>query len=477
VIATIPGFLTVAAGDVAVTVSTPTITFFSPTATVGAGLQDGAYALQLDASNHGGVTLRLQSSNPAVMRVSPNATTAGTEFIDIPLANGVTVAQYYLQGVEGAPVPTAVTLTATAPGFAPKTAAVTVVRPAVALSGLPSATTSLSPDDPFTVVVGVPISSNTAVSQQAVRVGGVAVQATVTNAIATVGQLVTSTQTAQAVTVTLAPGQQSVGGLAFDALGGGTSRVIATIPGFVTVAAGDVAVTVSTPTITFFSPTATVGAGLQDGAYALQLEASNHGGVTLRLQSSNPAVMRVSPNATTAGTEFIDIPLANGVTLAQYYLQGVEGAPVPATVTLTASAAGFSSRTASVTIVQPAVVIGQLSATTTTTAADDPFVVSVGMANADNTALSQLQSVRVGAAAFVISVTSAAPAVGRLVTGTAAGGLVSVLIVPGQTSSPASVATGGVAFDALTAGQTDVTVSSPGVRVLTSATIRVTVSP
>ena len=70
------------------TVSAPAITLFSLPATVGSGLQYGFFSGQLGGSQHGGVTVRLTSSNPAVMRLSPDAVTAGTPTVDLPLANG-----------------------------------------------------------------------------------------------------------------------------------------------------------------------------------------------------------------------------------------------------------------------------------------------------------------------------------------------------------------------------------------------------
>ena len=82
---------------------------------VGGGLMTSGFAARLGARLHGGVTVRITSSNPDVLLVSPNTTTAGTPFVDIPVANGSTDASFAIHGVEGAQG--TVTLTATAPGF------------------------------------------------------------------------------------------------------------------------------------------------------------------------------------------------------------------------------------------------------------------------------------------------------------------------------------------------------------------------
>ena len=102
-----------------------------------------------------------------------------------------------------------------------------------------------------------------------------------------------------------------------------TSAVVASSPGLT----GDsVSVTVNPdPGISLFSLPGLVGAGLQSGTYTARLAESNHGGTTVRITSSNPALLLVSPNATTGGTASVDIPVANGSTDATYYIHGVEG--------------------------------------------------------------------------------------------------------------------------------------------------------
>jgi hypothetical protein len=67
--------------------------------------------------------------------------------------------------------------------------------------------------------------------------------------------------------------------------------------------------------------------------------------------------------------------------------------------------------------------------------------------------------------------------VGQLVTTALTGATVTVPIGPGQSRSPATVATGGVAFDALTAGTTAVRGTIPAFIVLPTAAVIVTVSP
>ena len=70
--------------------------------------------------------------------------------------------------------------------------------------------------------------------------------------------------------------------------------------------------------------------------------------MTVRITSSNPDVLLVSPNTTTAGTPFVDIPVANGSTDASFAIHGVEGAQ--GTVTLTATAPGFTQAQGTATV-------------------------------------------------------------------------------------------------------------------------------
>ena len=140
---------------------------------------------------------------------------------------------------------------------------------------------------------------------------------TVSHTNTAVGELLTSTGgPGQSRTVTIAAGQSNspttvaAGGVAFDPIGGGSTTVTATARGFQ--AAPPVTVTVGAPGMTLLNMPGLVGGGLMTGGFVARLGATAHGGVTVRITSSNPEVLLVSPNTTTAGTPFVDIPVANG---------------------------------------------------------------------------------------------------------------------------------------------------------------------
>ena len=237
-------------------------------------------------------------------------------------------------------------------------------------------------------------------------------------------------------------------------------------------AATPVDVTVGAPGIALFSVPAAVGAGLQEGALTARLGATAHGGVTVRIASSDPAVALVSRTATGAGAAFVDIPVANGSTDATYFIQGVRDAR--GRVTVTASATGFTSQGSTLDIVAPALDIQALPSSVSATGATAVFYVRVGIANTFGTALSVTQEVAPGAA-LVATLTNSVASVAQLVTTAGGAQTRTVLIVPGSSNSPTTLGAGGVAFDPLSAGDTTVTAAIPGTTTTAAGVVHVTV--
>ena len=468
VTASAPGFLTTGNGVVGVAVSTPGIVMASLPFTMGAGLQDGTFTAQLQASNHGGVTVRIESSDPSVAVVAPNVNTPGSAFVEVVLANGQVNASYVIQGVEGALG--SATITARAARFADGSGLVHVVQPAVRIGGLVSAMHSLDPPDAFTVVIGVPAAGGGGIANdQFLRAGAPPLVVTLTSSSPAVGELVTATESGGTVNVSIAAGANAGSGVSLRPLAAGTTTVTASAPGFLTAGNGVIGVTVSTPGIVMASLPFTMGAGLQDGVFTAQLEASNHGGVTVRIESSNPSVAVISPNVNTPGSAFVEVVLANGQVNASYVIQGVEGADGEAIITV--SAPGFVDGNGHVRVVPPALRISGLGASPAAGGADDPFTVGIGVADATGTTLSNDQQVRAGGVAVTVTLASSDPLVAELVTATESGGTLIVQIAPGAGS------VGGVALRPLAAGVTEVSATAPGVITTDAARVTVTVGP
>jgi len=233
-------------------------------------------------------------------------------------------------------------------------------------------------------------------------------------------------------------------------------------------------VDVSTPGITLFSLPATVGAGLQDGAFLVRLGATNHGGVTVHLVSSDPSRVVLAANNSSVGSASLDLPVANGQTDANYWIQAIEG--TTGAVTVTASATGFTGASGTVNVVQPAIQITAVPTSIAATAASVLFNAQVGLPNSSGTGIASFMQVRAGSS-IVATVTNSAAAVAQLVTSAGGAQSRSVVIAGGSSSSPSSLAAGGIQFDPLSAGQTTVNVTSPGFAIVNTATVNVTVTP
>jgi hypothetical protein len=259
----------------------------------------------------------------------------------------------------------------------------------------------------------------------------------------------------------VSPANVASGGIAFDPLTTGTTVISVSAPGFRSVTTSSVSVSVIPPAITLNAGNPTVGAGLQivnTGTF----NTSGHNGRTIVVRSSNPAVLRVAPDAVTPATDSILIPMAAGQTTFSYYTAGIEG--TTGAVNVTASADGFLDGSVARTVVQPAIVVASLVATGTAgVTADDPFVATVGIPNAGLTAISQGQAPRAGLT-LAVTFASSDSTVGRLVTLSQATGAGSVTVnVPANSSNTAaSVAAGGVAFRFVGAGTTTVSATATG---------------
>jgi hypothetical protein len=474
----IPG-LVQEANATTVTITAPGIT--ANAVTVGAGLEVASSG-SLGASQHGGVDVIAKILDPGFVLIAPDGATVGGDSLVRTLANGSTGFSYTIQALEGVADTgqVSVRMEVRAAGFTPDTVVHVVRRSGYRLAAIVTSTTTLSPDDPFYVEVGMMNAAGTAIQTfQNLRAGSAGLTATITSSVPGVGQLVTSTLTSGVVTVQI-PEQiyysatsVATGGVAFQPLTTGTTNVSASIPGLV--AESNAAnVVVSTPGITVSS--VTVGSGLQS-TIGVTLGASDYGDTArVVVKSSNPAVLLVSPNGATAGTDSIVLVLTNSQTSRTVYVQGVEFQT--GSVLITARASGFTDGSSSSTVVTPALDLGGLLTSISTTAADDPFYVQVGIPNANNTGMSQYQSVRAGAPGpLVATVQTETSGYGQLVITGMTGTSFTVQIPSGTYYSPTSVVTGGVAFHPVAAGAISVFATIPTFIALPTATRLVTVTP
>ncbi|MDH4017204.1 MAG: hypothetical protein OEV20_07690, partial [Actinomycetota bacterium] len=454
----IPDFLTTTAATKTVTVEPPGITPFSRT--IGAGLQFGSSA-GLGTGDHGGITVRVESSNPSLALIAPDATTPGLSFIDLVVPDGSASVGYVVQAVAGS-AGTA-TITASAPGFANGTGTITVVQAGLTFFGL-SDSRPVGVNNAFTVLTGVPNGAGTGLSSfQGISAASLPLDLTVTSSDSAVGQLSAGGTTADTVVIGLGAGQFQFS-VTFVPLAAGTTTVSGTIPGFLATTAATKTVTVTPPRILPFSRT--VGAGLQASSSA-NLDTADHGGITVRVESSDPSIALIAPDGTTPGSAFIDVFVPDGSASVGYVVQGVAG--TTGTATVTASAPGFANGTGTITVVEAALSFSGLS-DTRPVGSDDAFTVFTGLPNSAGTGLSSFQGISAANLPLDLTVTSSDGAVGQLSAGGTTADTVAIGLGAGQFQFS-------VTFVPLAVGITTVSGTIPGFLSTTSATKVVTVTP
>jgi hypothetical protein len=475
---TVSGAAGIDPDTVSVTVTqAPGITVAVP-ATVGGGLQVAA-TLTLGASQHGGVTVRVESKDPSRILIAANATTVGQAFIEVPVANGVNVVNYVVQAADwvvGSSTPAAPIVEVSAPGFAKGTDAVDYVQPAIGIVSLPATLNSLDLNRAFAARVGVAVGG--AVSGQARRAGASDVTVTFTSSNPAVGELDgpggTSGQAQQ--TLKIAAGSMDTpagtGGVQFDPLSAGSTTVTATTtPEFLAVGAAVSVTVIQLPTITVNAP-ATVGGGLQVGATAT-LGATQHGGVTVKIESKDPSRVLVARNAETVGQPFIEVQVADGSNVFNYVLQGTDWVvgSTAGEATVEVSATGFNTGTDKINYVRPAIGIISLPTSMTMLDPNRAFGARIGV---DGGGFLSGQARRAGGSDVAVTFTTSNPSVGELdgPDGTSEQAQQTLKIVAGSMDTPSGA--GGVQFDPLIGGSTTVTATTPEFLAV-GATVTVTV--
>ena len=296
VTAAIPGFSATTAAAKTVTVAaSPLISFLGVLPTIGGGLQNGAYLATIPSQQATDLVVHLVSGDPSLVLLAPNTIDAGLAAIDVTIPAGQTALSFHVQGTDwviGTSVTKSVTITASAEGHTDGSTTITYVQPALDFVSLPASTTSLSASSLFVVRVGVPAPGNDHLATELTRRPATQQErdtgivpnltVTVTSGTATVAQIekivgfqngIPVVNAAPSQTATIAAGAsrspgQVIGGLRLDPVDAGTTVVAASIPGFITTAAGTQTVTVTaTAGITFPSVFGQLAGGMQFGQF------------------------------------------------------------------------------------------------------------------------------------------------------------------------------------------------------------------
>ncbi|HTK56461.1 MAG TPA: hypothetical protein VL295_06545 [Gemmatimonadales bacterium] len=482
VTATVPGLVPLPGAVRTYSVTPAAITFSSSTAEVGSGLQYGSYGVNLSGSSHPPTAVKLRVLTPGVALVQPDANTAGTDSIFVNFPDGTANLSFWIAGVEGILNDTAFVV-AEAPGFTSDTMPIFVRQPVIELANIPTTTGSLSANGTFWVQIGIGNVGNSFMNAyQGPRVGGTLGRvASVTVTPGTVALLRDSTATPDSTkTVTIPVGQyysptSMPNGLQFDPATPGVATFTASLSGFATLPTAVRTMTVTGPSLNLNSATAEIGSGLQYGSYGISLSASNHGGVTATLRTLTPGVAVLQADANTTGDSVLTIPFANGVANANFWLGGLEGITSDS-VLVVGDVPGFVPDTMKVYVRRPAFELANIPATTTTLSPNGALWVQMGIANVAGTFMNAYQGSRHGGTPPTFTVRSNGPTVVRIIDSAGFGDSLPITPPAGQYYTPTSVASGGLGWDPLTTGSTQIVATHPTFLPLPNATIPITVS-
>ncbi len=346
---------------------------------IGSGLQFVGSA-GIEVANHGGITIHVESSNPNVALVSPDATTPGASSVDIFVPDSTDEISVNVQAVHGT-IGTAL-VTVSAPGFAGDVGSIEVVPAGLSISALATPLT-VGVHDVFVVRTGaVDVTSTALESHQGMSASNLPpLQLTISSSNTGAALLAFADDTSGTLVLPMTAGEFQPNPT-FLAVGSGTTTIDATIPGFTTFGTTDVEVTA--PLITPFART--IGAGLQfTGTGALGIP--DHGGVTVRMTSGDPSKVLLAPDGNSPGMAFVDVFVPDGEDQFTFTAQAVRDARGEAMIV--GAAPGFDSEVRTITVVEPAILITGVG-TPKSVGQFDAFTVLVGIAN-NNGGLNSIQ--------------------------------------------------------------------------------------
>jgi hypothetical protein len=453
-----------------VTVSQPAFTMSigeaaSGSIGIGAGLEMNAGSISLaDPAPSGGTTIQVTSSDTTKVVLSNSGTVAGSGTVNVVIPAGASSGSFWLQGVA---LGTA-SITATNPSdtfAAPAADTAAVVSAAISLSSAPTSTTTLSGTTPFNVVVGALYGGGADLFAEDVSPATGTLTVTVASGTPAVGALLTGGTDQTTANGSIPIGASSTNasggvGLTFVPLSDGTTTLTlsSTVFSSATTNVGPATQLVTvTPSALTLQSGILVGGGLQVAMNGSLQAANNDGGVTINIASSDPTKLLVSPDATTPGTAFINVFVANGALSYSFYVQGVAGASGSVTLTASTTDTQFATGTTSVSVVEPQLVFFTgLPTSEPATSADAPFEIATfapGYSYEDVAAGNSL----------VVTLSSSNTAAASLTTSSQTQtSPVTVTLQAGADMSPATVSGGGVALHAVAAGSTNITATAPG---------------
>ena len=320
----------------------------APNFSVGSGLEVVA-TVTLSSPAMGELPIQLKSSNPRLLLLSVKSNEAGSESITVMVPSGSTTSnEFYLQGIGDSGK---ASYEARAAGFGITKGTVTLGPSSIVMKGIrglgkPVASFEGSPQQKFTLMPAL-LSPSGEYLQQELLAGGNSISVTVSSSNPAAGVVNPSTVTIK--------GGDATAVAHFEAGKVGETELTASLPdGFRISLYSTVKANVDQP-----------GIALTDQLYIghdLQIECNvglgkfaPEGGVTVTLTSDDPSRLLISSSLTEPGSKSLSIRIPEGELRAKYYLQalGDDGK-----VTYSASAPGFTKRTATMTLGPSGILMG-----------------------------------------------------------------------------------------------------------------------
>lgn len=339
-----------------------------PNLTVGQGLQATAMVVPNGRVPREGLPITLTSDNPKLVLLSAVPHQAGSASIVLKVQPGSDENLFYVQALGKSGT---TTYTATAPGFSPATGKVTLGPSGIVISGpfgvgKPYFVTTPRGDKPTVNVHPALLDSSLKYVATQALAGGSSIKVNITSSNAATGKILNPE-------LSISGGTRGSTTLFQPGTSGETSLAVSAPAGFSTPAQFN-AIIAKVLELTFVMDDIVIGKNLQSGANAGLVEPVGPGGLVITLTSNDPSQLLLSASSTEKGSNSLVIKLRAGESSASYYLQALGGS---GKVTYTATAPGYRSRTAAVTLT-PAGVILAGPASVMRSGANPGFFTSLG---------------------------------------------------------------------------------------------------
>jgi hypothetical protein len=344
------GFSLPAASANAVVITVLPAGIMTSSVTVGYKLQTTGQATLQGVAPAGGLIVTLTSNEAGKVLLSKTPDGAGAASITMTVPAGFSATQdFYIHGIASSGT---ATYTASAPGFGSANGTVTLTPSGFVLSGpfglgANFLTTAGSANSNINVFAARLDASGNYMESQALA-GGLSANISVTSSAPAAGTITTSP-----VTIT---GGTNLAITQFDPVSAGSTTLTATGPADFSIPAQHrtLSATVLVPNLVL-EEGLMIGKSLQQISSVLVGDVAGPGGLEVTLTSNDPGLLKLAATGTVAGTDSIIVTIPEGQTTTTFYVQSLGDF---GTATFTATAPGYPSRTATVTLAPSGIVIG-----------------------------------------------------------------------------------------------------------------------